>query len=122
MAHDETATNRLLHLLDPDARAALAPLVPIQLHEGDVLHQPGTAPLRVYFPVTAVISLVSTMTSGASAEIALVGREGLVGLAGVLGPIESPTTAVVQVGGLAFHTSTARVKAARLASASVRTI
>ena len=115
------ADNYLLELLDMDARAALC-LVPVDLYAGDVLHQPSMPVQSVYFPVSAVISLISTMKSGASAEVALIGREGMAGLAGMLGAVESPTTAVVQIPGLAFKTTTAALRAARLQSVSVRTL
>lgn len=113
--------NYLLDLLDVDARAALA-LVSVQLRAGDVLHQPGTPVRYVYFPVSAVISLISMMKSGGSAEVALVGREGMVGLAGMLGTVESPTTAVVQIPGVALKTAADTLRTARLRSASVRTV
>src|SRR5438067_5131191 len=113
--------NYLLQLFDAEGRAALA-LVPAQLHAGDVLHQPGAPARHVFFPVSAVISLVSTMKSGASAEVALIGREGMVGLGGVLGTAESPMTAVVQIPGLALKVATAALRLARLRSASVRTV
>jgi signal transduction histidine kinase len=113
--------NYLLELLDMDARVALC-LVPVELHAGDVLYQPTALVECVYFPVSAVISLVSTMKSGASAEVALIGREGMAGLAGMLGTVESPTTAVVQIPGLALKTTTAALRTARLRSVPVRTV
>jgi signal transduction histidine kinase len=70
--------------------------------------------LHAYFPVSGVISLVSTMRSGGAAEVALVGREGMVGLSGVLGTVENPTAAVVQVPGTACRVPIAQLKAARL--------
>ena len=111
--------NRLIDRLDADARAALA-AVPVQLRARQVLHEPGAAAVSAYFPETAVISLVSTMQSGASAEVALVGREGMVGLAGVFGSIEGPTTAIVQVPGAALRVSAVALKAARRRFPSVR--
>lgn len=113
--------NYLLQLFDVEARAAL-PLVPVQLRAADVLHQPGARVRHVYFPVSAVISLISTMKSGGSAEVALIGREGMVGLAGVLGTAESPMTAVLQIPGLALKVPTDALRMARLRSASVRTV
>lgn len=111
--------NQLIDLLDEDARAAVA-TTPVQLRTRQILHEPGAPAVYAYFPVTAVISLVSTMESGASTEVALVGREGLVGLAGVFGTVEGPTTAIVQIPGLALRASNVVLKAARLRFASVR--
>jgi signal transduction histidine kinase len=105
--------NDLLEGLDAGIRAALS-LVSVPLRARDVLLEPGMPTLYAYFPVSGIISLVSTMQSGAAAEVALVGREGMVGLAGVLGTLESPTTAVVQIPGTAYRVATAVLKGARL--------
>jgi signal transduction histidine kinase len=116
----ELPSNHLLQLLDADARSALSP-VAVELCTRDVLHEPGTPTLYIYFPTTAVISLVSTMEGGASTEVALVGREGMVGLAGLLGTGER-TTAVVQVGGSALRVSTAVMRHQGLRLPSVRAV
>jgi len=113
--------NYLLELLSADVRGRLG-LVPVQLHARQVLHEPGMPVLHAYFPVSAVISLISTMTSGSSAEVALIGREGMVGLAGVFGTLESPTTAVVQIPGMALKAPIAELRTARLQIPSVRTM
>src|SRR5436190_1380984 len=113
--------NYLLELLSADVRASLV-LVPVQLHARQVLHEPGMPVLHAYFPVSAVISLISTMTSGSSAEVALIGREGLVGLAGVFGTVESPTTGIVQIPGMALKVTIGELRTARLHIPSVRTM
>ena len=113
--------NYLLELLSADVRASLGP-VPVQLHARQVLHDPGMPVLHAYFPVSAVISIISTMTSGSSAEVALIGREGMLGLAGVFGTSESPTTAVVQIPGMALKMTIAELRTARLQIPSVRTM
>jgi signal transduction histidine kinase len=76
--------------------------------------------MHAYFPLTAVVSLISTMESGASAEVAVVGREGMLGLAGVLGTVQGATTAVVLVPGLAVRVPLASLRAARAHHVSVR--
>jgi signal transduction histidine kinase len=111
------AENRLLQLFDGDA---LGPLTPVHLAARQVVQEPGAPVLHAYFPLTAVISLVSTMESGASAEVALVGREGMVGLAGMLGTVEGATTAVVQVPGDAVRVPLPTLRAARAHNAAVR--
>ena len=83
--------NRLLRLFSADAHAELGPLVTVRLAARQELLIPGAPTLHAYFPLTAVVSLISTMESGASAEVALVGREGMIGLASVFGTIESHT-------------------------------
>jgi signal transduction histidine kinase len=119
MASVEPPDNELLARLEGHVRAALS-LVPVQLAAREPLQEPGMPVLSAYFPVTSVVSLISTMESGASADVALIGREGMVGLAGMLGTVESPTTALVQVPGLAFKTTTAIVRAARMRYPSLR--
>src|SRR6266542_2674656 len=121
MTRARVPDNYLLELLSADVRGSLG-LMPVQLHARQVLHEPGVPVLNAYFPVSAVISLVSTMTSGSSAEVALIGREGMVGLAGVFGTLESPTTAVVQIAGMAFKAPIAELRTARLQIPSVRTM
>jgi signal transduction histidine kinase len=121
MTRETTSSNSLVDLLDPEARDALG-LMPVELHARDVLHEPGMPVINVHFPVSGVISLLSSMQSGATAEVALIGREGMVGLAGVFGTFENPTTAVVQIPGLALRASAVAVKAARARFPSVRTV
>src|SRR6266545_302976 len=121
MTRARVPDNYLLELLSADVRASLGS-VPVQLHARQVLHEPGMPVLYAYFPVSAVISLISTMTSGSSAEVALIGREGMAGLAGVFGTLESPTTAVVQIPGMALKVTIAELRNARLRIPSVRTM
>jgi signal transduction histidine kinase len=121
MAGDPQGNNLVRRLIDADARIRHL-LVAVQLSAREVLHEPGMPALYVYFPTTAVISLVSTMESGASAEVAAIGREGMVGLAGLLGTVESPTTAVVQIGGAAFKAPAAAIRAERLRVPAVRAV
>ena len=118
--HGAPGTNRLLQLFGEDARERLGPLVPMHLAARDVLLEPGAPTLQVYFPITAVISLVATMEGGESAEVAVVGREGMVGLFGVIGTVDPATSAVVQVPGTAVRLPAATLRAARVESASVR--
>jgi signal transduction histidine kinase len=112
--------NRLLQLFGDQARDQLGPTVTVQLKARDVMQEPGMPALHLYFPVDAVISLISTTENGASVEVGLVGREGMIGLAGVLGTVERGTSAVVLVSGTAVRVPTASVKAVRLTDASVR--
>jgi signal transduction histidine kinase len=112
--------NRLLRLLGESACAQMESALTVQLEARDVLEEPGTPALYVYFPQTAVISLISRIADGASVEVGLIGCEGMVGVAGMLGTIEGATSAVVQVRGTAVRVPTASIKALRLADASVR--
>ncbi len=113
--------NRLLQLLS-SADAQFPAPTPVELEAGERLQEPAALVLYTYFPLTCVVSLVSTMENGTSAEVSIVGREGLVGLAAILGTATSPTTARVQVPGTAMRLATTEVRAARNGNALVRRI
>jgi CRP-like cAMP-binding protein len=92
--------NRLLAALPPAELQRLQPqLAWTELPGGTLLHEAGRALTHVHFPVSAVVSLTSTMQDGASAEIAVVGSEGVVGVAAFMGGGCSPASAEVQTGG-----------------------
>lgn len=92
--------NRLLAALPPDEFARLSPhleLVPMRL--GEVLYEPGSVMKYVYFPITSIVSLLYVMEDGASAEIAVVGNEGILGISLFMGGETTPSRAVVQSSG-----------------------
>ncbi len=95
---------------------------PVHLRAREVLYEPGAPALFAFFPVSAIISLVSRMEDGASSEVAIVGREGMVGLPGVFGTVEGTTAAVVQMPGTALKVPIASLRQQRLRSAPVRTV
>lgn len=72
----------------------------VQMPLGHVLYEPGVAMAHVYFPITAIVSLLYVMHNGASAEIAVVGNEGLVGVSIFMGGASTPSRAVVQSAGI----------------------
>jgi CRP-like cAMP-binding protein len=71
----------------------------VQMPLGEVLYEPGIALDYVYFPITSIVSLLYVMTNGASAEIAIVGNEGIVGVSLFMGGESTPSRAVVQSAG-----------------------
>ena len=75
----------------------------IALPLGQVLYESGTTLKHVYFPTTAIISLLYVMENGASAEISVVGNEGLVGISLFMGGESTPSRAVVQSAGHGFR-------------------
>jgi CRP-like cAMP-binding protein len=90
----------LLDALPPEDLARWAPLLePVDMPLGQVLYESGITLSHVYFPVTAIVSLLYVMEDGASAEIAVVGNEGLVGIALFMGGGSTPSRAVVQSAG-----------------------
>ena len=70
---------------------------------GDVLYESGTKLSHVYFPTTAIVSLLYVMEDGSSAEIAVVGNEGIVGVALFMGGETTPSRGIVQSAGHAYR-------------------
>jgi CRP-like cAMP-binding protein len=70
---------------------------------GQVMYESGATLSHVYFPITAIVSLLYVMENGASAEIAIVGNEGLVGISLFMGGGSTPSRAVVQSAGYGFR-------------------
>jgi CRP-like cAMP-binding protein len=77
---------------------------------GQVVYESGTLQTHVYFPTTAIVSLLYVMENGASAEIAVVGKEGLVGISLFMGGESTPSRAVVQSAGQGFRLRAAVMK------------
>ena len=75
----------------------------IELPLGTVLYESGGTLSHVYFPTTAIVSLLYVMEDGGSAEIAVVGNEGLVGISLFMGGGSTPSRAVVQSAGKGFR-------------------
>jgi CRP-like cAMP-binding protein len=103
--------NNLLAALAHEERERLDPhlkLVPMPL--GTVVYEPGDVQRHVYFPIDCIVSLLYVMKDGASAEIAVVGNEGLVGVALFMGGEATPSRAVVQCAGSAFRLPGRRIK------------
>jgi CRP-like cAMP-binding protein len=76
-------------------------LVPMLL--GETLYEPGRKLQHVYFPTTAIVSLLYIIESGASAEMARVGNEGILGIALFMGGDTTPSSAVVQTAGHGYR-------------------
>ena len=103
-APHNTSQNHLLAALPPAEFERLAPhleLVPMLL--GETLYEPGGRMQHVYFPTTAIVSLLYVMESGASAEIAGVGNEGILGISLFMGGETTPSSAVVQTAGHGYR-------------------
>ena len=96
--------NRLLAALAGDEWQRWLPqLEHVELPLGHVLYESGKTLSHVYFPTTAIVSLLYVMENGASAEIAVVGNEGLVGVSLFMGGGSTPSRAVVQSAGHGFR-------------------
>ena len=98
--------NQLLASLPPDvADVVQSRIEAVDLEAGALLYKAGTVLRYVYFPVTAVVSLVSPLQDGACAEVAVVGREGIAGVCAFMGGGTALSSAVVQRPGLAWRMS-----------------
>lgn len=97
-------SNRLLTALPETERAVWLPqLEAVELSLGQVLYEPGSRLTHVYFPTTAIVSLLYVMQNGASAEIAVVGNEGIVGISLFMGGESTPSRGVVQSAGQGYR-------------------
>jgi CRP-like cAMP-binding protein len=96
----EPRNNSLLAAL-PDAEWTRwqSELEKVEMPLGQVLYESGATLTHVYFPTTSIVSLLYVMGNGASAEIAVVGNEGLVGISLFMGGESTPSRAVVQSAG-----------------------
>jgi CRP-like cAMP-binding protein len=96
--------NQLLAILPPNEWARWMPhLEWVDMPLGQVLYESGSTLTHVYFPTTAIVSLLYVMENGASAEIAVVGNEGIVGISLFMGGESTPSRAVVQSAGEGFR-------------------
>lgn len=96
--------NHLLAVLPEAEWERIGPhMVEVDMPLGRVVYESGDRLHHVYFPSTAIISLLYVMEDGASAEIAIVGNEGVVGIALFMGGETTPSRAVVQSAGKAYR-------------------
>jgi CRP-like cAMP-binding protein len=103
--------NRLLRALPPAERERLYPHLQLtEMPLGSVVYEAGAKLRHIYFPVNCIISLLYVLKSGASAEIAVVGRDGAVGVSLFMGGETTPSRAVVQSAGRAYRLTGARLK------------
>jgi len=96
--------NHLLSAFSPAERRRIYPhlqLVPMPL--GKVLYESGDVMRHVYFPTDSIVSMLYVLADGASAEISVVGNEGLIGIALFMGGETTPSRAIVQSAGFAYR-------------------
>jgi CRP-like cAMP-binding protein len=115
MSNPESSRRPLIVPSDPRSNQLLAALPsaewqrwmpqlePVSLPLGKVLYESGSRLTHVYFPTTSIVSLLYVMEDGASAEIAVVGHEGIVGISLFMGGESTPSRAVVQSAGQGFR-------------------
>jgi CRP-like cAMP-binding protein len=104
--------NHLLAALPADAYERLKPhLERVQMPLGHVLYESGVQMRHVYFPISSIVSLLYVMEDGASAEIAVVGNEGVVGISLFMGGETTCSRAIVQSAGEGYRIAGALLKA-----------
>jgi CRP-like cAMP-binding protein len=109
--HHGLEQNYLLNALSRKIRERLYPhLELVKLSLGKVLYEPGDLLSHVYFPTDCIVSLLYAMEDGASAEIAVVGNEGLIGIALFMGGETTTNRAIVQSAGYAYRLVGQRLK------------
>jgi CRP-like cAMP-binding protein len=103
--------NRLLAALPGVELERLFPqLEETSLRAGDVLYEPCVELRHVYFPTTSIVSIVHAIENGSSAEVAIVGNDGIIGVSVFMGGETSPSRAVVQTAGCAYRVSARYIK------------
>ena len=102
-ASDPRKNHLLAALPEGEWQRWLPQLEWVDLPLGQVLYESGATMSHVYFPTTSIISLLYVMENGSSAEIAVVGNEGIVGIALFMGGGTTPSRAVVQSAGQGFR-------------------
>ena len=103
--------NQLLAAL-PDAEWTrwLPQLELVDMPLGQVLYESGGTLRHVYFPISAIVSLLYVMENGASAEIAVVGNEGIVGISLFMGGESTPSRGIVQSAGQGYRLKAETIK------------
>jgi CRP-like cAMP-binding protein len=103
--------NHLLSALPPEILARWLPdMEAVAMPLGQVLYESGVTLRHVYFPTTSIVSLLYVLEDGSSAEIGVVGNEGLVGISLFMGGGSTPSRAVVQSAGKGFRLPAAAMK------------
>ena len=111
-ASQATENHLLAALPEAELRRWLPLLEPVDLPLGLVLCESGRTLSHVYFPTNAIVSLLFILEDGDSAEIAVVGHEGIVGISLFMGGESTPSRAVVQSAGRGFRLSAWAIKEA----------
>jgi CRP-like cAMP-binding protein len=103
LSPDRIENHLLAALPDAEWQRWLPQLERVEMPLGQVLYEAGGTLSHVYFPTTAIVSLLYVMENGASAEIAVVGNEGIVGISLFMGGDSTSSRAVVQSAGQGYR-------------------
>ena len=100
----------LASLPDSSKQRFFSQLELVELPLGKVIYESGDDLKHVYFPTDSIVSLLYVMENGASAEISVVGNDGIVGIAVFMGGVSTPSRAVVQSAGFAYRLSAEQLR------------
>jgi CRP-like cAMP-binding protein len=103
--HSPSENHLLAVLPDNVKQSFFSQLELVELTLGQVIYESGDRLRYVYFPTNSIISLLNVMENGASAEVSVVGNDGVVGIAVFMGGVSTPSRAVVQSAGCAYRMS-----------------
>jgi CRP-like cAMP-binding protein len=110
-APSDPRANQLLAALPEADFERLRPfLEAVDLPLGKVLYESGAAPSHAWFPTTAMAAMLYVMENGATSEIAVIGREGVVGVSLFMGGGATPSRGVVQCAGMGFRVAGRTIK------------
>ena len=116
-----TTGNLLLDALSPDLRRAVLEMCrPVDLPLRTLLHEQGEMPVYGYFLCSGVASMVVSMAEGGSAEVGLIGREGVIGAMHILGPTPTPAQCFIQLEGTGLRLRLADLRTVFQTSAEFR--
>ncbi|CAN5169529.1 Crp/Fnr family transcriptional regulator [soil metagenome] len=110
IAPDPRKNQLLAALPDAEWQRWLPQLEFVEMPLGQVVYESGSTLGHVYFPTTSIVSLLYVMENGASAEIAVVGYEGVVGISLFMGGESTPSRGVVQSAGQGFRLKSQTIK------------
>ncbi|ALS99723.1 Crp/Fnr family transcriptional regulator [Lacimicrobium alkaliphilum] len=103
--------NQLLKTLSSEVKERLFPYLElVEMPLGKVLHESGEVLRYVYYPTDCIVSLLYVMENGASAEISVVGHDGMIGIALIMGGESTTSRAIIQSAGFAYRLPGQRIK------------
>ena len=108
--HDPNQNRLLAALSAPERERIFTRLRLVSLPLGKVLYESGDLQRHVYFPTDSIVSLLYVLADGASAEISVVGNEGLIGISLFMGGETTPSRAVVQSAGSGYRLKSSVLK------------
>lgn len=103
--------NRLLNSLPQEMQRRLFPkLKMMNLQQGEVLHEATSSLAHVYFPIDNIISLLHVLENGTTAEVSIIGNEGMIGVSVFMGGSNTPCEATVLTSGAVYQMSARQLK------------